>query len=511
MDLVEFADDQPPERSQPERSQPDVPVSASAHDRLTREVAASRTGRRLAHLMRPIVWCQATDPIRDVARRITIAAHSCALVHTAAGLGIVTDHDFRHRVATGEVGVDAPITALATVPALTIDADATQATGLLQMIEHAVHHLVVTDRVGRPVGVVRVVDLARAELRDPLLIRSAIETASTLDALAEAARLLPATIVQMCDSRITASHIGAVRAAVVDAITRRVIDLRPDPVLAEVEHSWVVLGSTARREPLPESDVDTAMVWAAPPDPAPDQAAMIRTAAGAVLADLRRCGLKTCPSGTNADNAAFNRSRSEWVAAGRAWQHDPTRTDALLMSAMVADSRPLTNVPLGRALTEVIGSHTRSPQFLRVLLDEALRWRPPTGFVRDFVVHHSGEHRGQLDLKRGGLAPIVSLARWIAIVLGDLGGTTTERLARGARAGLLTEDEAHSLATAFEEVYSLLLEHEVAAIRTGATPTTFIAPKDLDTLTRRHLRESFRAITQVQTHVDEHWMTRVRI
>jgi len=32
----------------------------------------------------------------------------------------------------------------------------------------------------------------------------------------------------------------------------------------------------------------------------------------------------------------------------------------------------------------------------------------------------------------GGLAPVVALARWIAIVSGDAGGTTTDRLRRGA-------------------------------------------------------------------------------
>jgi CBS domain-containing protein len=44
----------------------------------------------------------------------------------------------------------------------------------------------------------------------------------------------------------------------------------------------------------------------------------------------------------------------------------------------------------------------------------------------------------------------------------------------------------------------LLMRHEVRAIRSGATPTTYLAPRDLDTLIRRHLRESFRAIALVQ-------------
>jgi CBS domain-containing protein len=227
-----------------------------------------------------------------------------------------------------------------------------------------------------------------------------------------------------------------------------------------------------------------------------------------VLRDVQRCGLALCANGANAHNPLFSRSRSGWAAAARRWQDDPTEANALLLSAMVADSRPLTNVPLGRSLTRGIRSHTRTTQFLQALLSEALAWRPPTGFVRDFVVHHTGEHRGQLDLKAGGLMPVVGLARWIAVVSGDASGTTPDRLRRGAEVGLLSANEADTLAGGFDDVYSLLLHHQVAAVRSGTTPSTYIAPRDLDTLTRRHLRESFRAIALVQSRVDQDWIAR---
>ena len=492
----------------PERLRFTAVAAVPRRERLTGG-GVSRGDRRLAELMRPIVWCAETDRIRAVADQIGGAATSCALVRTAAGLGIVTDHDFRRHVATGRISIDAPIAQLATVPALTIDEDATQAAGLLCMVEHGVHHLVVTDQSSRPVGVVRVVDLAQAEVRDPLLIRSAIEDAASIDQLARAARLLPTTIVELSDTGVAAAHIGAVHAAVVDAVVRRVLDLHHSPTLAATQHSWVLLGSLARREPLPLSDVDTALVWADPPESAPEVAEAIRAEAWEVLTEVRSCGLTLCANGANAHNPVFSRSRSGWAAAARGWQLDPTQENALLLSAMVADSRPVTNLPLGRALTEQIRSHTRTTQFLRALLDEALGWRPPTGFVRNFVVAHSGEHRGQLDLKSGGLAPVVALARWIAIVSGDARGTTTDRLRRGAQLGLLSTDEADTLAGGFDNVYSLLLRHEVQAVRGGVTPTTFFAPRDLDTLTRRHLRESFRAIALVQTRVDRDWMRRL--
>ena len=472
---------------------------------LTARAGLVRADQPLARLVRPVVWCDGTDRVRDVAERIGAAGLSCTLVRTGAGVGIVTDLDFRRRVGTGEIGIDAPVSALATVPVWTVEDDATQATGLLRMIEHGVHHLAVVGRAGQPVGVLRAVDLAGAEVRDPLLIRSAIDEATDLAELAAAGRLLPTTLAALHDHGVPATQIGAIHAAVVDAIVRRTLRLTEHPTLDDVRHSWVLLGSLARREPLPLSDVDTALVWA----DNDAEADAIRAEAREVLRGLQQCGLTLCANGANAHNPVFSRSRSGWVAAARGWQHDPTQENALLLSAMVADSRPLTDSELGGALSRTIRSHTRTSQFLRALLDEALSWHPPTGFIREFVVQRSGEHRGQLDLKPGGLAPIVALARWIAIAGGDASGTTVERLHRGAALGLLTTDEADTLAGGFENVYGLLLHHEIQALRGGGTPATFIAPGELDTLTRRHLRETFRVIALVQDRVDRSWLTRL--
>ena len=58
--------------------------------------------------------------------------------------------------------------------------------------------------------------------------------------------------------------------------------------------------------------------------------------------DAGDLGQVLCANGTNAHNPVFSRSRSAWIAAARGWQTDPTQENALLLSAMIADSRPLT-------------------------------------------------------------------------------------------------------------------------------------------------------------------------
>ncbi len=378
------------------------------------------------------------------------------------------------------------------------------------MVESGFHHLVVTGVGEKPVGILRVVDLASAEVRNPLVIRRAVDDATTIEDLATAAALLPSTWLELYDTGVAVMHIAGLLSAVLDSIMLRLIDLTDigdDHVPQQV--SWLLLGSVARREPLPRSDLDTSIVWDDLHDgPAP--ARKLQRWAGHVLDNMERCGIPRCSDGANATNPLFAHSQSDAIALARSWITNPTQSNALLLSSMIADSRPVTGVPLGRAVSDAMLATTRGRDYLSMLLSYTISARPPLGFVRNFVVEHSGEHRGRLDLKAGGLVPIASLGRWIAVVTSDDRGSTVTRLRRGEQAGLLTADETETLVRAFEYIYGLILGREIEAIRAGDTSTTtWIAPNQLDTLTRRYLRESFRAVAEVQNRLDSEWVARL--
>jgi CBS domain-containing protein len=481
-----------------------------AHDRLTGRGLLAGPQTPVTRHMRAIVWCDASTPVREAAEAVSRADQSSALIRTSQGIGIVTDRDFRSKVATAQINVDAPVHAIMSSPVSTVPTNATLATAFVQMIKSGVHHLVVQGEDATPVGILRAMDLASVEVRDPLLIRTAIEAASDVRELSQACQLLPPTLVELHDTGVPAEHIGALLAALTDAIIGRLLILSGEDDNSTPARSWLVLGSMARHEPLPGSDVDTGIVWT-DHNGGTQLGEHIRRGAAHVLDDMEKCGLRRCPDGANADNPLFSRSRSAWTAAARTWITEPTRQGALLLSSIAADSRPITELTIGRAVTDTIRETARSADFLDALLRFTLTARPPVGFIRDFVVEHSGEHRGGLDLKRGGLLPISALARWLAIAMGDVRGSTPERLSRAGAAGLLTAGEADTLAGAFKDIYELLLRQEVAAIRDGRPLSNWIAPPELDLLTRRHLRDSFRAISAVQAQLEGAWKSRMKL
>ena len=476
--------------------------------RLTASALMSDAQSNVTRYMREILWVKATQSVREVAESMTSAEQSFALVDSPMGVGLVTDRDFRSKVGRGEFGLDSPIGAMMSHPLITVSNKVSLASAFLQMVERGVHHLVVVDDYEKPIGVVRAMDLSSIQLRNPLLIRAAIESAQSIDELASASQLLKPSLVELHDNGIPSLHVAGLMSAIVSAILTRVLTLSSS-VDEPVPHSWLILGSIARGEPLPASDVDTAIVWADQRGEV-DATDEITTNAKRILTLMEQCGLEKCSNGANADNALFSRSRSAWIDISSAWLTDPTRAGALLLSSIAADNQPLTQVTLGRTIMENIRETARSHEYLSEALRFALVKKPPIGFVKDFIVDQSGENRGGLNLKEGGLAPIASLARWCAIAQGDVRGGTIDRLRRASESGLLQGEEGDVLIGAFTEIHQLVFDEEIADIRAGRTPNTWISPDSLDSLTRRHLRESFRSISSIQSVVDGEWTRRLR-
>ena len=310
--------------------------------------------------MRPLVWADPRATIGEGARLLDDAEHSCVLVRLPAGLGIATDHDFRRSLADESLSREAPLSAICSVPAVTVTEHTDAPAALLEMVERGIHHLVVTSDTGDPVGVVRVVDLASAEVRDPLLVRRLVRRARGLDDLAEAASILPSTVLELAEIGTPALRVTGILSAVRDLVAQRVVELTATSV-PTTSVSWLVLGSSARREALPGSDVDTALAW---PTPLNGRAEQLRADAGLVLTGLERCGLSRCPDGANATEPLFSRSVEDWVEATSRWTHHPESESALLLASIVADNRPVTNVDLGRALTQSMLASARDRSFL---------------------------------------------------------------------------------------------------------------------------------------------------
>src|SRR5262245_4753243 len=155
-----------PHLPRPDRLQFSYYGSLVTRDRLARSGLVDQALRLARHQMRPVVWCEPNATAAEAAAAMTAAGQSCALLPCGEHIGIVTDSDFRTALAAGTLAATTPASTLASSPAATVGADSLVGDAFLKMVESGYHHLVVTGGAGeKPVGILRVVDLASAEVR----------------------------------------------------------------------------------------------------------------------------------------------------------------------------------------------------------------------------------------------------------------------------------------------------------------------------------------------------------
>jgi CBS domain-containing protein len=459
----------------------------------------------------PPLVCSPGEPIREAAKRMTADRASAILVRSGGSLGIVTDYDLRSRVVAAGVSPDTPVSAIMSAPAHTVGAGSLVGDVLLDMLERGVHHVPVLSAAGEILGVVDGGDLIAAEARGPFLLRRAIDLATSAADLAAVSAGLDPMIIALHDARVAAEHVAAIRCVVMDALTRRLIELAvAEAAEPPAPFTWFALGSLARRETVPSSDVDSALAWQDYGDARAAGDYMARVAR-AVDEGLRACGLQPDEHGASASNPLFARPLSSWHAAARELSEDPTREKALILVSVISDSRPLWGCGPGAggagqagegvSVADTLWQARGRPDLQRLLARFALQFRPPTGFLRDFVVEHSGERRGQLDIKHGGMIPIVDLARWAGMAAGVASCSTVGRLRAAEAAGTLDGPDARTLIEAFGFIFALRLDHQVEQLRRGEPPDDFIDPKTLNPLARSYLREAFRAVASVQSGI----------
>jgi CBS domain-containing protein len=149
-----------------------------------------------------------------------------------------------------------------------------------------------------------------------------------------------------------------------------------------------------------------------------------------------------------------------------------------------------------RPLRRVIGWAAGNRRFLGRLAAAALRRRPPLGFLR----HLRGEQRGQINLKSHGTAPIVDLARLLALEAGSPETGTVARLRAAADRGV-AGTAAADLAAAFEYLQQVRLRHQADRLAAGAAPDDVVALAELTALQRRWLKDAFQLLDTYQESV----------
>ena len=201
-----------------------------------------------------------------------------------------------------------------------------------------------------------------------------------------------------------------------------------------------------------------------------------------------------------ATNPRWRRPLAQWRHEFTTWLGEPV-PDAVLGASIFFDMRPVHgDVTLFQRLQRhVLAASPSSRVFLAHLAKQATANEPPLGFFRGLVLQKGGEHRDTLDIKRGGIGAVVELARVLALSAGSPAVNTRARLEVARKSGIVGAERADDLRDAFEFISYVRLRHQAAQLRRGEEPDSFVAPHDLSSFDKRHLREAFAIVRAAQS------------
>ena len=336
--------------------------------------------------------------------------------------------------------------------------------------------------------------------REPKSLADTVAGAADAAEAIAAARELPQFVCGLVDNGADAVKIGHVLGSTIDALTRRLLaDAIGELGEAPAPWAWMALGSEARLEQALHTDQDHALAYEPGEQTFEEVDPYFAQLAERVTAGLESAGIPRCDGDAMAITPLLRRSLEDWGNGLRTWMGDTGHAGSVVTS-VVFDHRQIAG-PLGvePAFQAVIGTAPELyPGFLRHLGHRVLERKPPTGFMRDFVVEAKGEHAGRLDVKHGGVTIVSNLARYFGIRGSRPEKGTLERLNAAERAGDISADSTEALIEAFRLLWQVRLEHQVRQVRAGTPPNDFVDPAHLGPIQRLGLKEAFRIIGKEQ-------------
>jgi CBS domain-containing protein len=270
------------------------------------------------------------------------------------------------------------------------------------------------------------------------------------------------------------------------------------------------MGSEGRGEQTVRTDQDNGLILSDAVDPD-----MLDRFRADFTSALERFGFPPCPGNVMVRNPLWSRRLADYVDQFRSWIIMPD-ADSHMNVAIFYDSAPvagrseLLDTARKTLVDMVRGEKAYMTHFARAIDS----FSTPIGVFNQLVAKE-GEKGDALDLKKGGIFPIVHGVRALALEQGIMETSTAKRIGLISAWGVFDSDFARELRQSFHFLMDMQLAAKLAAQSraTGkgddsevvATREGLIRPNELSSIQRDLLRETLHVVKQFREIVRRHF------
>ncbi len=446
-------------------------------------------------------------PIREAAEKMSSENISSLFLTCPEGncRGVVTEKDLTKKVIATGFDITRPVSEVMTSPVRTIPSQALIFEACMIMMQEDIRHLGITDSDDKIVGIISNRDILTAQGQSPVFLIREISTAKDMEEIIGRHNKLPRQIKSLISSGATAKNLTRFITTVSDTILKRILAFTLEALGAPpARFVFMVLGSEGRNEQTLKTDQDNAIVYEDVPTASELAARSYFLKFGEMTCNLlNEAGYAFCTGEVMAKNPKWCQPLSAWKRYFSKWIHAAEAED-LLQASIFFDFRGAYGdmLLIDNLRKYLFASLEGWSGFFRHLTENALCFKPPIGFFRNFVVESKGEHRNQFDIK-SAMTPVVDFARTYALKNKIEETNTLERLYQLQIKNVLKREEYEELEKAYSFLLQLRFVRQVTAmVDENIQPDNYINPKKLTRIEQKMLKEIFSRIENFQSKLE---------
>ncbi len=412
---------------------------------------------------------------------------------SAAPYGIVTRSNLLHAIMLDGYHADSPVGDVATTPVHSIEQGEFLFNAMITMTRHKVKRLMVCKN-RKAVGILSMVQILSAFSTHSHVLTLTIARATSIDELAFAANKQQQLVESLLTRGVRTRFIMELIAAVNEQIIEKAFQLIV-PEAYQQQCCFLALGSEGRGEQILKTDQDNALIIA-------DDAELPTTLPWLqqLSQTLVQLGYPLCPGNVMVSNPQWVQSQTQWQTTLTHWiaRRQP---ETMLPLAIFADAQPIAG---NRELLVPIKQHVmRSIAGQLLVLSELAR--PAVNFSLPLTLFgHLKSDKSGLDIKQGGIFPIVHGIRTLSLEYQISETNTFQRINALNQQGILGEETAENLSEALKLFFKLRLAQQINHQRS----TNHIQIANLERTERDLLRHSLHVVKKFKQWLSYHYQIR---
>jgi CBS domain-containing protein len=445
--------------------------------------------------LHPATFIEAGDTIEAAGHMMREIGSNALFVRDGERIGIITGMNLSKAVVLRRQSIRTSVRDLAHFDVVALRPDDFVSSALVLMTKLNKRRVAVHDGT-RFVGILEDIDVLGFLAGSAQVIAGRIDRASTRDDLAVAARETAAQVRALRRQGVDVEVIGEIVSDLNQRLFARLFEMVA-PADFRTSASLIVMGSEGRGEQTVRTDQDNGIILPESVD---------EVTLDAFRADfsgaLSSFGFPPCPGNVMVSNPAWSKPLSGYLSDFQNWVTLPDDTGHMNVAifydarAVAGDAQLLT-----RAKAALVDMVRGEQAFLAHFARAIDAFATPIGLFKSLI---TSEGDGDaLDLKKGGIFPIVHGIRSLSLEHGLMECATEKRIARLRDIGVLRADFARDLSQAFQFMLMLRLDGQLA--ESAGTSGTLVRPSLLSSMERDLLRDAFQVVKQFREFVRRHF------